>query len=290
MPESPWTLGRLLQWTTQYLGDHGSESPRLEAEVLLANARRCQRIELYTAFEELASDELRQSFRALVKRRADGTPVAYLVGKREFFSLEFEVTPEVLIPRPETEHVVVALLDAAKGRDNLRIADIGTGSGILAVTAAKRLPNAKFTAVDVSPEAIQVAHRNAERHGVADRIDFVESDLFEALPLDASFDFIVSNPPYISTTEWETLSPAVKNFEPRTALEAGPDGLAVISRLLPAATGRLRESGELFMEISPMIVPQVEELIRSVPELKLHPTILDLANLPRVIHAQRLTS
>jgi release factor glutamine methyltransferase len=294
MAESPWTIGRLLQWTTQYLGDHASESPRLEAEVLLAHARGCKRIELYTAFEEPASDELRQSFRALVKRRADGTPVAYLVGKREFFSLEFEVTPDVLIPRPETEHVIVALLDAVKkaGRtnDGLRIADIGTGSGILAVTAAKQLKSAKVAAADSSSQALEVAQRNAARHGVADRIEFVQSDLFDSLPADAIFAYVVSNPPYVSTAEWEQLPPYVKNYEPRAALEAGPDGLAVIRRLVPTSASRLSDGGEFFMEISPMIAPQVEDLVRSTPELDLQPTIPDLSGHPRVIHARRRTA
>ncbi|MEX2172633.1 MAG: peptide chain release factor N(5)-glutamine methyltransferase [Pirellulales bacterium] len=291
MPSDPWTIGRLLQWTTQYLGDHGSESPRLEAEVLLAHARGCKRIELYTTFEEPASDELRQSFRGLVKRRAEGMPVAYLVGKREFFSLEFEVTPGVLIPRPETEHVVVALFDAVKqsGRsgDGVRIADIGTGSGILAVTAAKRLTSAKITAVDISPAALEVARRNAVRHGVADRIEFIQSDLFDGVPPDAVFDFLVSNPPYIATSEWEQLPPDVKNYEPRTALEAGPDGLAIIRRLIPSAACRLSDPGELFIEISPMIASPVELLIRSTPELELQPTTPDLASHLRVIHARR---
>ena len=291
MPSDSWTIGRLLQWTTQYLGDHGSESPRLEAEVLLAHAGGCKRIELYTTFEEPASDELRQSFRGLVKRRAEGTPVAYLVGKREFFSLEFEVTPGVLIPRPETEHVVVALFDAVKqsdrGGDGVRIADIGTGSGILAVTAAKRLTSAKITAVDISPAALEVARRNAVRHGVADRIEFIQSDLFDGIPSHAVFDYLVSNPPYITTSEWEQLPPDVKNFEPRSALEAGPDGLAVIRHLISSAACRLSASGELFIEISPMIAAPVEQLIRSTPELELLPTIPDLASHLRVIHARR---
>jgi release factor glutamine methyltransferase len=249
---------------------------------------------LYTAFEEPASDDLRQSFRALVKRRAEGTPVAYLVGKREFFSLEFEVSPDVLIPRPETEHVIVALLDAVKqaGRSNdtVQIADVGTGSGILAVTAAKRLKNAHLTAVDSSPQALEVARRNATRHEVEDRIEFVQSDLFEHVPDATAFDYIVSNPPYVSTAEWEQLPPGVKNYEPRAALEAGADGLAVIRRLVPSAARRLSASGELYMEISPMIAAQAECIIRETPDLDMQPTIADLAGHPRVIHARRRTA
>src|SRR5262245_40112198 len=178
MPDAPWTIGRLLTWTTDFLRDKGAENPRLDAEVLLAHSRGCKRIELYTAFEDVAPDALRERFRALVKERAAGKPVAYLVGQREFFSLPFEVTPDVLIPRPETELIVVRALDLAKelaaaGRRDLAIADVGTGSGILAVTLAKRLPTSRVTAVDVSPAAIAVAQRNAARHGVADRIEWV---------------------------------------------------------------------------------------------------------------------
>src|SRR3982751_4332946 len=159
MPTSdePWTIGRLLSWTVEYLGKHGAENPRLDAEVLLAEARGCKRIDLYTAYGEPASDEVRTAFRELVRRRAEGTPVAYLVGRREFYSLDFEVNTDVLIPRPETELLVVALLDHMKNRpandSTIEIADVGTGSGILAVCAAKYVPNSRVTAIDISPAA-----------------------------------------------------------------------------------------------------------------------------------------
>src|SRR4051812_19568123 len=170
--EEPWTIGRLLSWTVDYLGRHGSENPRLDAEVLLAHARGCKLIELYTAYGEVATEETRTAFRELVKRRAEGTPVAYLVGHREFYSLDFEVNPDVLIPRPETESLVVALLDSMKQRATadtpLAIADVGTGSGILAICAAKFIPTAEVTAIDISPAALAIAKRNAERHKVAD--------------------------------------------------------------------------------------------------------------------------
>ena len=177
MSDAPWTIGRLLNWTADFLRERGADSPRLDAEVLLAHARGCQRIELYTAFEEPASDELRTSFRELVKQRAAGKPVAYLVGKREFFSLSFDVTPDVLIPRPETETLVVKALDLLKQRANEaaippRVIDVGTGSGAIAVAIAKRNKAAQVVAVDVSPAALAVARRNADKHGVAERIEF----------------------------------------------------------------------------------------------------------------------
>ncbi|MFZ5829507.1 MAG: N5-glutamine methyltransferase family protein, partial [Planctomycetota bacterium] len=184
-----WTVGRLLQWTADYLKGHGSDSPRLDAEVLLAHALGWQRIQLYTAFDQAPAEGPRTAFRELVKRRAEGTPVAYLVGHREFFSLRFRVSPAVLIPRPETELVVVTLLDLAKGRaGGLKLADVGTGSGILAVAIAKHLPGCRVTAVDSSPAALDIARANAADHGVAERIEFLESDLLAAVP-PGDFDF-----------------------------------------------------------------------------------------------------
>lgn len=289
MSDEPWTIGRLLMWTVDYLKKHGADSPRLDAEVLLAKARGCQRIDLYAAYGEEASDELRSSFRDLVSRRAKGMPVAYLVGHKEFYSLDFEVTPDVLIPRPETEQVVVTLLDFAKARGEgpLAVADVGTGSGILAVCAAKFLPHATVTAIDVSAAALAVARKNAERHGVADRIAFVESDLFAAVPEGEKFDAIVSNPPYVSTAEMAELPEDVKNYEPHLALEAGENGTAVIEPLVAQAAEHLHSGGLLLIEISSMIAAAVERLVRETGSLELLPTLRDPAGHARVIQAKR---
>jgi release factor glutamine methyltransferase len=290
MPDE-WTLGRLLAWTTDYLKQHGSESPRLDAEILLAAARGCQRIELYTSFDEPADEATRERFRELVRRRAEGTPVAYLVGHKEFYSLSFRVTPDVLIPRPETELLVVRLLDLAKRRpatsEPIKIADVGTGSGIIAVCAARGLPNALITAIDTSPTALAVARENASKHGVGERIEWFQSDLFGTVPADRRFDFVASNPPYISSAEFVKLPPTVRDFEPRQALEAGPRGTDVIERLIPAAAERLNADGWLLMEISPMLETEVRKLLENEPTLELHPTIKDLAGLPRVVQAKK---
>jgi release factor glutamine methyltransferase len=290
MPDE-WTLGRLLAWTTDYLKQHGAESPRLDAEILLAAARGCQRIELYTSFDELADAATRERFRELVRRRAEGTPVAYLVGHKEFYSLSFRVTPDVLIPRPETELLVVRLLDLAKQRGGdagpLSIADVGTGSGIIAVCAARSLPNARVAAMDISPAALKVAQENAARHGVAERIEWFQSDLFAAAPADRRLDIVASNPPYVSSAEFAKLPVTVRNFEPRQALEAGPRGTEIIERLVPAAAERLTAGGWLLMEISPMIEQPVRKLLEDETTLELHPTIKDLAGLPRVVQARK---
>jgi release factor glutamine methyltransferase len=289
-PDEPWTIGRLLNWTVEYLKSHGADNPRLDAEVLLAHARGCKRIDLYAAFGEPAAEETRTAFRELVKRRAAGTPVAYLVGHREFYSLDFAVTPDVLIPRPETELLVVALLDHVKQagvREGIQIADVGTGSGILAVCAAKYVAGSQVTAIDVSPPALAVARRNAARHGVEERIAFVESDLFAALPPDVRFDYILSNPPYITTAEMAELGKDVREHEPHVALHAGEQGTDVIAPLIEQAAARLKPGGLLLIEISPMLAENVEQLVRDNSALELRPTIRDLAGHARDIQAAK---
>ncbi|MCG8450504.1 MAG: peptide chain release factor N(5)-glutamine methyltransferase [Pirellulales bacterium] len=285
-----WTIGRLLTWTTDFLRDKGADSPRLDAEVLLAHACGCPRIELYTAFEKEADEPVRTAFRELVRRRAEGTPVAYLVGHREFFSLSFQVTSDVLIPRPETELLVVRALDIAKTQaadGELRLADVGAGSGILAVCCAKHIPGCKVLALDISPAALKIAQANAERHGVAEQIEFLQSDLFAQHPAAAEFDLILSNPPYVASAEMQGLDTEVRDHEPHLALDGGEQGTEVIRRLIPQATERLRPGGWLLMEVGPYNAALVEHLVDAAPELTRHETITDLAGHPRVVQAQR---
>ncbi len=286
-----WTIGRLLAWTTDYLERHGSESPRLDAEVLLATAKGCRRIDLYTAFEEVASDEVRAKFRAMVRERAEGTPVAYLVGRREFFSLSFRVTPSVLIPRPETEDLVVRVLDLAKEFPSdhpLRVCDVGTGSGILAICAAKHVPQAEITAVDISDEALRVAEDNARQLGFSERIRFVQSDLMEALSPQEPFHLICSNPPYVSEEEFARLPRDVRDHEPYQALVAGPRGTEVIARLVPQAAERLTPGGWLLVEISPMIREEVTAIFEGEPRLQPGPILKDSARRWRIAQARRI--
>ena len=293
MPQTEtWTIGRLLEWTTDYLKGRGADSPRLDAELLLSEARGCQRIELYTAFDEVPDEQVRGAFRELVRRRAEGVPVAYLLGVREFYSLSFHVTPEVLIPRPETELVVVTLLDFAKQRRpeppaQFRIADVGTGSGILAVCAARYLGDAHVVALDVSRGALDVARSNLRQHNVADRVELVAGDLMAPLARRASFDFIISNPPYVASDEMNHLAAAVAAHEPRTALEAGPRGTEIIERLVVQAAEQLVAGGYLIFEISPMIEKAARALVEAEPQFELKPTVKDLAGLPRVVSARR---
>lgn len=285
----PWTIGRLLTWTTDYLKKSGSETPRLDAEVLLAAACQCSRIALYTSFNEPCEETSRAAFREWVKRRASGEPVAYLVGHREFYSLPFKVNRHVLIPRPETELVVVRLLDYARqrGTPGLRIADVGTGSGILAVCAAKHLPEAEVTAIDLSPEALAVARENAGTHEVADRIRFLESNLLAALPTDEQLDCVISNPPYVSEAEYAKLPPDVLEHEPRLALIGGPTGAEVIERLVQEAAGKLSPGGCLIVEFSPMIAARVKQFLETHGDYEQVEVTKDLAGHARIISAVR---
>ena len=287
-----WTVGRLLTWTTDYLKSHGVEGARLDAEVLLAEARGCKRIDLYAAFNDPASDEVRAAFRELVRRRSEGTPVAYLVGRREFYSLDFSVSPDVLIPRPETELLVIALLDRLKQHAGqpASVLDLGTGSGIIAICAARHAAGARITATDVSPAALKIAAANAARLEVAERIRFLQSDLLASVPAGEPFDFIVSNPPYISTAEMAALPTDVRNHEPHLALHGGEHGWEIVARLIDESAPRLRSGGWLLVEISPMLKESVEGLIRADSRYELHPTSKDLAGLPRILQARRTTS
>ncbi|MBX7072069.1 MAG: peptide chain release factor N(5)-glutamine methyltransferase [Pirellulales bacterium] len=291
MPQTEeWTIGRLLAWTTKYLKERGADSPRLDAELLLAEACGRKRIELYTSFEETPPDAVRTAFRELVRRRAEGAPVAYLLGRREFYSLSFRVTGDVLIPRPETEFLLIRLLDLARKREveaPVEIVDVGAGSGILAICAAKELPRARVTAVDISPAALAVARANATDHGMTERIAFIEGDLLGGLPDEQRFDFVVSNPPYITTAEMATLAVDVAKHEPRLALEAGPRGTEIMERLIPEAAARLRPGGWLLMEISPQLATTVTDLIASDGRFEPATISKDLAGLARVAQARR---
>jgi release factor glutamine methyltransferase len=264
----------------------------LDAEVLLAHARGCKRIELYTAFDEEPSDQTRAAFREMVKRRADGSPVAYLVGHKEFYSATFEVNPDVLIPRPETEHLVVEALDCAKKlaaqAATLQIVDVGTGSGAIAVSVAKHFPKCHMTAVDISPEAIQVAKRNAERHGLStDRIEFIQGDLLTWCKPDQQFDLILSNPPYVSPEEYAALAKTVLDYEPKLALVAEENGGAIIRKLIDQASKHLKTGGYLIFEFSPMLATRLSELIDHPDQWSEPHVSKDLAGLARIVTMQR---
>lgn len=261
--DGPWTISRLLAWTRGFLQQHEIESPRLCAEMLLAHAMGCERIELYTRYDSTPGQDVLERFRAAVRAAATGRPIAHLTGTKEFFALEFHVTPDVLIPRPETEILVERVIHLVRhGPDEIQsILDLGTGSGCIAISLAKNLPDVAVFACDVSEPALEVARRNAERHGVLDRIGLRLGDLFEPWEPEQRFDLIASNPPYVAESGRASLPANVRDFEPRAALFAGPEGLDVLRRLIDQAPQRLTPGGQLLAEMAYNQAPTVRDLL-----------------------------
>jgi release factor glutamine methyltransferase len=298
------TCAVLLQRVAARLGDAGIATARLDAEVLLALAMHTDRAGLYARLPSIVPAGVEQQLAALVARRARREPIAYITGVQEFWSLPFEVTPAVLIPRPETELLVEIILEGAapsapgagwwedssrgaQGADGAApcgmICDVGTGSGCIAVALARKLRDVRITALDISADALAVAARNASAHAVSDRITFVESDLFGALDPAVRFDVIVSNPPYCRPGD--PFSPELA-CEPQSALLAGPDGLTVIRRLLAAAPARLRPGGRLVMELGSGQDGAVRAEAAAVGLTDID-VEADLAGIPRVVVARR---
>ncbi len=264
--EDIWTVGRILTWTTDYLKKQGAGNPRLDAEVLLAHALQKSRIQLYTMYETPLSEGQRATMRGLVKRRAAHEPVAYLVGHKEFFSLDFEVNQAVLVPRPETEILVMHAIEIARESYHdkpLSVIDLCTGSGCIAISVANTLPRATLVATDISTEALEVAVRNAKKHQVLERIDFRQGDLFGALAVHETCDLLISNPPYILTKDLEGLEPDVREHEPIQALDGGSDGLAIISTILRQAPKHINPGGFLLMEMTPELREPIDQLLKT---------------------------
>jgi release factor glutamine methyltransferase len=284
MASETWTVRRLLEWTEDFLRKKGFEAPRLEAQILLAHTLGCKKIDLYVRHEEEPPEDKRAAFREMIKKRSEGMPVAYLVGHREFYSLEFAVSPAVLIPRPETETLVMEALRRIQPLVSPRVLDIGTGSGAIAVAMAKQHKTTRVIAVDASAPALAVAAANAQKHGVADRITLLEGDLFGPVA-GQTFDLIVSNPPYIAQGEFSSLDVGVRDFEPRSALDGGPDGLNFYRRIAAEAANYLVPGGSILVEIGATQEAAVRELFGAT--LELGPTYKDAAGRPRVVSAKR---
>ncbi|HEY5928029.1 MAG TPA: peptide chain release factor N(5)-glutamine methyltransferase [Kofleriaceae bacterium] len=242
-----WTTLAVLDWTTKRFTDAGIASARLEAQLLLAHILKCSRTQLYTGFDKpLAEPEL-AGYRELIRRRLAGEPVSYLLGEAEFWGLPFYVDANVLVPRPDTETVIEVARSLRSDRSApCRVLDLCTGSGAIAISLAKELSAARVVATEVSEAAAAIARRNAERNGVADRVDVRLGDLWEPVAGE-QFDLIVSNPPYIASAVIDTLQAEVKR-EPRIALDGGPDGMAFYDRICAAARIHLEPGGALVVE------------------------------------------
>jgi len=261
-------------------------SPRMNAELLLMLTLSCDRAYLYAHPErELTIDE-QTRYKDALAERARGVPAQYITGHQEFWGMDLIVTAAVLIPRPETEHVIETVLDCAgvSPTDSLRIADVGTGSGCIALALAKELPQAEIHATDISPSALEVARINAARNQLESRVHFREADLLAGFANDA-FDFIVSNPPYVGESEEDSVQLEVRKFEPRNAVFAGHTGVEIIARLIPQASGSLKPGGWLVMEISGTISEKVEQLLSGWEEMRI---VNDLQGIPRVVAARKM--
>jgi release factor glutamine methyltransferase len=270
------------------------DEPRLSAELLLAHALKCSRMALYTQYETVPPAEQIAAFRELVKQRANHVPVAYLVGKAWFFSLEFNVTRDVLIPRPDTETLVEYVIQAARQHPEWSapsmpaILDLCTGSGAIAIALAKQLTTASVVATDISGKALAVARGNAELHKLADRITFLEGDLLEPLakqPAPALFHVMVANPPYIPTGELANLPVTIREYEPRGALDGGPDGLAFHRRIIAGARPFLQPGGLMILEMQFDQGPALQAAFAAAGHFANVRVIRDAAGHPRCVAA-----
>ena len=282
MAEEIWTIGKILKWTEEYFAKAGLDTPRLDAEVLLCYVLQKERIHLYVHFDQpLSKDELAQ-FKGYIKERVLHKPVAYIVGHKDFMGLEFKVTEDTLIPRPDTEILVEAVISRLKtGGEPGVIADIGTGTGAICLSLLNYLTSLKAVTVDISEKALAVAKENAQRLGLSNRIEFFHGDLLEPIK-DRQFTAIISNPPYIPEGDIDTLAADVKDYEPVSALAAGPDGLDCYRRLVAVAGALLVDGGFLAMEIG---INQREELEKLAKESDWGQVevVKDLAGIDRVV-------
>lgn len=282
----PWTIARVSAWVAKDLAARGFPSARLEAELLVAHALKLRRLDLYLRHDQPLRDEELALVRSLVERRRRHEPLAYLTGERDFYGRTFTVDRRVLIPRPETEHVVDAVIDwfRARERPEGRLLDLCTGSGCIAVTCALEVKGLTVDAVDLSPDALAVARANVSRHGVGERVTLFEGSLYAPLPA-GRYDVVASNPPYIPHGEVEGLMPDVAKHEPHLALDGGPDGTEVLRPLLVGARERLVSQGILVVEVGHDQGPWAVEFASACGLLDAR-MVKDLAGVERVLVAR----
>ena len=268
--DAEWTTIKLLKWATSYFTSHDIDSPRAEAEILLSHALKLQRLDLYLQYDQpLFKDDLKR-FKALIKRRVNREPAAYIVGTKEFWSLDFEVTRDVLIPRPETEFLVEVALDLLPKESRSdpvarprRVLELGTGSGAVILTLASMRPGHRFFATDRIWAAIRLAEKNAAHHGLERVVELICADWFEPFcPEQCEFDMIISNPPYVPSRFIDNLQPEITGYEPISALDGGEDGLSCLKHIIDHAHLYLRDQGNLLLEMGHDQKNDVERIIR----------------------------
>ncbi len=293
MKKKSWKIKGLLEAATGYLKEKNTPNPRLDAEVLLAHLLKVDRLNLYLNIDQPLTEKEVSGYRVLIKRRSNREPVPYITGIQEFWSLNFLVNPEVLIPRPETELLVEHALEQIKSTTRFEneggeILDLGTGSGAVVVSLAKELPKTRLWAADTSVGALKIARLNADRHGVSDRIEFRKGDLLEALVDDPiTFDMILSNPPYVASEDYHKLPPEVRDYEPRVALNGGKGGMFYINKIIKEGVAYLKEGGWLMLEMAPGQTEETLKLIGRTNGYGETERIKDYSHRYRVVVAQR---
>ena len=284
-----WIINDLLSVSTDFLKNKKIESPRLSAELLLAHQLKTDRIKLYIEFDQPVGENDLNSFRAMIKRLIDGEPLQYITGVQEFWSMDFIVNSNVLIPRPETEILVeqaVKIYNEYFKEDKLRVSilDIGSGSGAIALAVATEIKNAQITALDVSQPALETAKKNAEKHNLTDRVNFISGNLFSPFKENKQcFDIIISNPPYVTAAEFETLPKKIKDFEPKTALVADEDGLYYIRAIINEAYNFLCPDGWLMLEMAPDQTERAIKIIRETGRYSDEKILRDYSHKERVV-------
>ena len=274
MPVKNWKIKDLLSVAADYLRQKGIENPRLTVEVLLAYVLKLDRIGLYLDFDKPLTKKEVSDFRALVQRRIAHEPLQYITGKQEFWSLDFEVNRKVLVPRPETEILLEQAISLSKTVQSsslrfCRILDLCTGSGVVAVVAAREIDHARVWAADISEDALAVAKRNADAHKVSEKIEFLQGDLWAPIR-NLRFDLILSNPPYVSSSEYPDLPPEVRDYEPKIALDGKNEGLYAIKKIIKYAPHFMDSGGWLLIEMSPQ---QTEKVMTMMDQMKAYTNI-----------------
>ncbi len=287
------TVLKALNWATDYLRDHGIDNPRLNAELLLARSMRLSREELYIRLHGQVMEEEIKTLEGLIRRRASGEPLQYILGHQEFWSIDLKVDPRVLIPRPETERLVeesLSILAKISSKKIPSVLELGTGSGAIAISLAKEVKNIFLVATDLSGDALMVAKENAKQAGVSDKIGFVKGDLLNPFHPGETFDLILSNPPYISDSEISDLSREVRDHEPLIALNGGKDGLECYRKLISQAPSYLEKEGWFLLEVGSNQASSVSEMVEAGGGFQRPERVKDLLGIERVIKAQKVDS
>ncbi len=281
------TVLESINLSTEFLKKKGIESPRVNAELLLAKILNCKRLDLYLAFDRPLNEDETNLYREFIRRRSKYEPLQYITGSVEFYGLEFNVNPSVLIPRPETEIIVEKIIEENRDKTNLKILDVGTGSGIIAVCLAKYLPDSKVTAVDLSNDALTAAKNNAGLNAVEDKIKFYQTDIFKDEIPESELDIIVSNPPYISNEEFPALQPELRIFEPRAALTDESDGLSFYRAIAKIGKHKLKECGKIYFEVAQYQSDKVKSILEEAG-FKNIKCQKDYLNIERVVYGEKI--